>query len=823
MFQFHLTMRAKKVLEYYAQEEAKKLNHDMVSPEHVLLALLREGEGLAARVLTKLKVDKEKLSSELQSMMGGMSGTKLLGNVPSSPRVQRLINRAADEARKLNHNYIGTEHLLLGIMCEGKNTAFNVLTNMGLDIDMLRQEIMKMLGLGRLPQTDKAEPKKNRTPTLDQFARDLTKLAKESKLDRVIGRETEVGRVVQILSRRKKNNPILLGEPGVGKTAIVEGLAQRIIETEVPDILLDKRVLVLDLASIVAGTKYRGEFEERLKNIMAEIRRSTNIIVFIDELHTIIGAGGAEGAIDAANMLKPALARGELQCIGATTLNEYKKYIERDTALVRRFQSIIVGEPTVDDTIEILKGIQSRYEEHHKVKYTPEAIKAAATLSKRYIVEKFLPDKAIDMIDEAGARARLMNTTRPKEFKDFESKIEDLTKQKEDIVAAQRYEEAAPIRDEIKRVRAEYAEAEAKWREDREKVETAVEAEDIRLVVSDLTGIPLNKLASKEGERLVNMEEELHRSIVGQDESIRAISRAIRRSRAGLRAVNRPSGSFIFLGPTGVGKTALAKSLADFLFGDKDALIRVDMSEFMERHAVSRLVGAPPGYVGFDEGGDLTEKVRRRPYSVVLFDEIEKAHPDVFNMLLQLMDEGHLTDNLGHRVDFTNTVIIMTSNVGARDIAKGGTMGFSSIERSKDYADIKELAMDELKNTFNPEFLNRVDEVVVFHPLEKEHIKQILEIMIDEVKFSLKEKEMTLELSDRAKEHLIDKGYDKAYGARSLRRTIQKEIEDTISNEILKESIVEGEHLLVDEKDGGIVIQPEKNEVESVEGNGENE
>ncbi|MBI4975895.1 MAG: ATP-dependent Clp protease ATP-binding subunit [Spirochaetes bacterium] len=814
MFQFHLTMRAKKVLEFHAQEEAKRLNHDMVTPEHVLLGLIREGEGLAARVLMKLKLDPEKLRSEIENNIAThATNTKILGNVPTSQRVQRLISRAADEARALNHNCIGTEHLLLGIMREGQNTAFNVMTALGFEIDTLRQEIMKMLGLGKVPVNEEAdEAKKNRTPALDQFSRDLTKLAREHALDNVVGREKEVTRVVQILSRRKKNNPVLIGEPGVGKSAIVEGLAQRIIENEVPDILLNRRVLVLDLASIVAGTKYRGEFEERLKNVMAEIRRSNNVIVFIDELHTIIGAGGAEGAMDAANMLKPALARGELQCVGATTLNEYKKYIEKDTALVRRFQPIIIAEPSVEDTIAILEGIRSRYEDHHKVKYTDEALRQAALLSKRYIVERHLPDKAIDLIDEAGARARLINTTRPKDFKEFTKNIDELTKKKEKLVSKQKYEEAAQVRDEIKKMKEKFTDAERDWRDSREKVASVVDVEDILRVVSEITGIPLSKISGSESEKLVRMEEELHKAIIGQDEAIRAISRAIRRTRAGLKNHRRPMGSFIFLGPTGVGKTALAKTLADFMFGDSEALIRIDMSEFMEKHAVSRLIGAPPGYVGYDEGGDLTEKIRRRPYAVVLFDEIEKAHPDIFNILLQVLEEGQLTDNLGHRVDFSNTIIIMTSNVGARDMAKGASFGFTNEDIGRSFEEIKSIAMDEVKQVFNPEFINRVDDVVVFHTLEREHVKAIVDIMLDEVRSVLSQKQITLTLTEEAKELLVTKGYDKKYGARSLRRTIQREIEDNVSNEILRNTIKDKDHIQVHAVNGVFTFEAKSTE-----------
>lgn len=812
MYQFHLTARAKKVLELYAQEEAKRLNHDIITPEHILLGLLHENESLASRVFHRLKIDPDRVRSELENMMSKVSGTKLYGTIPTSPRVQKLISRAADEARSLGHNYIGTEHIFLGIIREGQNTAYNVLINLGIDANMLRQEIMQMFGVGQTQGQTVEENKKVRTPTLDQFARDLTKLSREEMLDKVVGRDDEVVRVIQILSRRKKNNPILLGEPGVGKTAIVEGLAQKITDGEAPDILLNKRVLTLDLSSVVAGTKYRGEFEERLKNVMVEIKRAGNIIIFIDELHTIIGAGGAEGALDAANILKPALSRGELQCIGATTLNEYKKYIEKDTALVRRFQPVMVDEPNVEDTIQILYGIKSKYEEHHKVKYSDNAIISSATLSKRYITDRYLPDKAIDLLDEAGARARLLNTTRPKSFKEFDSKIEEIVKEKDKYVAEQNYEKAAMLRDEIKRVKSEHIKAEENWRNNAEKAQTLIDEDDIRSIISNITHIPLNKLAAGETKRLVSMEEELHASIVGQNEAIDAIARSIRRSRAGLKTHKRPMGSFIFLGPTGVGKTALAKSLAEFLFGNSDALIRVDMSDFMEKHNVSRLVGAPPGYVGFDEGGDLTEKIRRRPYAVILFDEIEKAHPDIFNILLQVLEEGQLTDNLGHKVDFSNTVIIMTSNLGAKDMIKGSALGFSTEEKSND--DIKNFALDELKNSFNPEFLNRIDEVVVFHTLSKEHIYLIFDIMLKEISNALLKQNIFIKLTDKAKEFIIEKGFDKKYGARSLRRAIQKEIEDRMSSEILKENISEGQTVAIDVDNNNIIItsMPTSNE-----------
>ena len=810
MFPVHLTSRAKKVIDLYAQEEAKRLNHDMVTPEHILLGILHDSDALATRVLTKLKIDLYRIKIDLESSMVKSSSTKLFGTIPTAPRVQKLISRSAEEARALGHNYIGTEHLLLGLLREESGIAYNVLTSLGLELTLLRQEILRMFGVNTTSSeqqiTQDDATKKVKTPTLDQFARDLTKMARDKALDRVIGRENEVMRVIQILSRRKKNNPILLGEPGVGKTAIVEGLAEKIVSGDVPDILIKKRVLTLDLSSVVAGTKYRGEFEERIKNIVLEIKKANNIIIFIDELHTLIGAGGAEGALDAANMLKPALSRDEIQCIGATTINEYRKYIEKDGALVRRFQSINVEEPSVDDTIKILNGIKTKYEEHHKVKYTNEAIHFAVVLSKRYIFERYLPDKAIDLIDEAGSRARLINMTRPSEFKDIENKIEELNQDKKKAVDNKNYEEAARIRDEIILIQDDLSKRENKWREEREKIETYIEEDDIRYVISEITNIPINRLLSYESKRLIGMEEELHQKIIGQDEAISSISKAIRRSRAGLKISKRPLGSFIFLGPTGVGKTALAKVLAEFMFGDSDALIRIDMSEFMEKFAVSRLIGAPPGYVGYEEGGGLTEKVRRRPYSLILFDEIEKAHPDITNILLQVLEEGQLTDNFGRKVDFSNTIIIITSNLGARDIVKGSSLGFNAIGVEKDVNDIKNFALEELKQNFNPEFLNRIDDIIVFHTLTKENLKNIIDIMIKELNDAIKDRNIIINLTDEAKNYIINNGFDKKYGARSLRRAIQKEIEDYISSEILLGNINSGDMIDIDANDDSLIF-----------------
>ncbi|ADK31782.1 hemolysin B [Brachyspira pilosicoli 95/1000] len=811
-------------------EEAKRLNHDMLTPEHVLLGIFHETDSIVVNVLNKLKIDIEKIKFDIESsMVKSTSNTKLFGKIPPSPRIQHLISRAAEEAKSLGDNCISTEHLLLGILKEENGIAYNVLTSYNLDLKTLRHEMMRIRGksgsssnISESSSSTIQEDNTARTPTLDKFARDLTKMAREKALDRVIGRENEVMRVVQILSRRKKNNPILLGEPGVGKTAIVEGLAEKIVSTDVPDILLKKRVLSLDLSSVVAGTKYRGEFEERIKNIVMEIKKVGNIIIFIDELHTLIGAGGAEGALDAANMLKPALSRGEIQCIGATTINEYKKYIEKDGALVRRFQPINVEEPSIEDTIEILNGIKSKYEEHHKVKYTDGAIYASAVLSKRYIFERHLPDKAIDLIDEAGSRARLMNMVRPQELKDLENKIKELNQEKETVVKNQNFEEAVKLRDAIKSLQEELDKKEAEWRSERDKTETIINEDDIRHVISEITNIPVKRLLDSESKRLIGMEDELHSKIVGQKEAISSISKAIRRARAGLKSTKKPLGSFIFLGPTGVGKTALAKVLSEFMFGDSDALIRIDMSEFMEKFAVSRLIGAPPGYVGYEEGGGLTEKVRRKPYSLILFDEIEKAHPDITNILLQVLEEGQLTDNFGRKVDFSNTIIIITSNLGARDIVKGTSLGFNAIGSEKDINDMKNFAMEELKQNFNPEFLNRIDDIIVFHTLTKEDLKDIIEIMLRELNEAIKDRNIFISLTDDAKNYIIDKGFDKKYGARSLRRAIQKEVEDYISTEILFGHIEEGDNINVDSDGQSLLFNVEKvktyreNEVEEL-------
>ena len=802
------TERARKVI-LLAKEEAKRFNHDYIGTEHILLGLIREGEGVAAAVLQNLGLSSDQIRLEVEKLVQLGPSTIVSGDIPFTPKAKKVIELAMDEARNLGHNYIGTEHLLLGLIREGEGIAAQVLVNLGLDLGKVRQEVMELLGSSSAPgYTVSPAPSKTKTPALDAFGRDLTQLAKDNKLDPVIGRKDEIERVIQILSRRTKNNPVLLGEAGVGKTAIVEGLAQLIIKSDVPELLKNKRVIILDLALMVAGTKYRGQFEERIKAVMDEIKRSENIVIFIDELHTLVGAGGAEGAIDASNILKPALARGEIQCIGATTLDEYRKYIEKDAALERRFQTILVEPPSVDETIEILKGLRDRYEQHHKVKYSDEALAAAAKMSDRYISGRFLPDKAVDVIDEAGSRARLMVLTAPPNLKEVEEKIETFRREKEASVKGQDFEKAAALRDQERETRAELERTKRQWSKAKAEAQPAVTEEDIAHVVSKWTGIPVSRLEEKEMQKLLRMEDELHKRVIGQQEAIEAIANAVRRSRAGLKDPKRPIGSFVFLGPTGVGKTLLARALAEFLFGDDEAIIQVDMSEYMEKFNVSRLVGAPPGYVGYEEGGQLTERVRRRPYSVVLLDEIEKAHPDVFNLLLQVLEEGRLTDSFGRKVDFKNVVLIMTSNLGAELLRKQGSLGFTAPKEDLTYQDIKAKLLDEVKRTFKPEFLNRIDDIVVFRPLTREDLQQIIELEVAEVKGRLKERHIEIDLTPEAKEFLIGQGFDQTYGARPLKRTIQRCLEDPLAQEIITGRLREMTLIQVTVADGKLSFTP---------------
>ncbi len=802
MFMFgRFTERAQQVL-VLAQEEAKRLNHNFIGTEHILLGLVREGSGIAARALQNLDIELVLVRSEVEKIIGKGDKAQVQG-ISYTPRAKKVIELAIEEGQNLGHNYVGTEHLLLGLLREGEGIAAQVLTNLGVDLKKARKEVIQLLGgeaqLGSA-QTGKSAPQ---TPTVDAFGRDLTKLAGEGKLDPVIGRDQEIERVVQILSRRTKNNPCLIGEPGVGKTAIVEVLAQRITEGNVPDILSDKRVVTLELAAVVAGTKYRGEFEERLRKLMMELQQAGNVIIFIDEMHTIIGAGAAEGAIDASNILKPALAKGELQAIGATTLDEYRKYIERDPALERRFQPIVVGEPSLDESREILRGLRDRYEAHHRVKITDEALDAAVKLGDRYIQDRYLPDKAIDLIDEAASRVRLRNYTAPPDLKEMEDKLEGIRQEKEAAVRGQEFEQAAQLRDKEQQFRAKLNELKKDW--EKKKVvsdQVLVGEEDIAHIVASWTGIPVVRLAEEESAKLLRMEEILHQRVIGQHEAVQAISRAIRRGRAGLKDPKRPIGSFIFLGPTGVGKTELARTLAESLFGDEDAMIRLDMSEYMEKHTTARLVGAPPGYIGYEEGGQLTEKVRRKPYSVILLDEIEKAHPDVFNILLQILEDGRLTDGKGRTINFRNTVVIMTSNVGATYIKKQPVMGFKTSDEDATYEQMKSRLLDELRRTFRPEFLNRVDDLIVFKSLTEDDISKIVELMLKELSNRVTDYGLSLEVSQEAKDLLAKEGYDPTYGARPLRRVIQKKLEDGISEELLKGNFTTGDKIMVEkEKD----------------------
>ncbi len=785
-----------------AQEEAQRLGNNYIGTEHILLGIISEGESLAAKVLETLGVNLAKVRQEVEAIVG-RGGQTVQQEMVFTPRAKRVIELAFEEARQLNHNYIGTEHLLLGLIREGEGVAARVLTNLGVDPAKVRVQTTSLLGAEGQPVAPKG---KSKTPTLDAYGRDLTTLARDNKLDPVIGRANEIERVIQILARRTKNNPALIGEPGVGKTAIAEGLAQRVVKGEVPEPLRDRRVITLDLAGLVAGTKYRGEFEERMKRVMDEIRAASGeIILFIDELHTLVGAGAAEGAIDASNIIKPALARGELQCIGATTLNEFRKHIEKDSALERRFQPVMVGEPSVEETIEILKGLRDRYEAHHKVTITDEALTAAAKLSDRYISDRFLPDKAVDLVDEASSRVRLQATLPPPEIREVENQIRKVKAEKEQVVKSQEFEKAAAIRDREEKLRLEKQRLEQEWQERKTHADKTIKVteEDIAHIVSSWTRIPVSKLAQAETQKLLGMKDQLHKRVVGQDPAIEVVTRAIRRSRAGLKNPKRPIGSFIFLGPTGVGKTEVARSLAEYLFDDSESIIRIDMSEYMEKYAVSRLVGAPPGYVGYEEGGQLTEAVRRRPYCVVLLDEIEKAHPDVFNLLLQVLEDGRLTDSQGRVVDFKNSVIIMTSNVGATGMTTTTEMGFRPSKATGEtdeqaYDKMRNKVLEEVKHTFRPEFLNRVDEIVVFHQLSREQIEQIVGLELEKVIREVKAQDMHLEVVEEAKQLLARKGWDPQFGARPLRRAIQREVEDELAEELLKGNFTAGDRILAE-------------------------
>ena len=801
------TERARKVI-ILAKEEARRFNHDYIGTEHILLGLIREGEGVAAAVLQKLEVSLENIRLEIEKLVQPGPATQIIGDIPFTPRAKKALELAAEEARSLGHNYIGTEHLLLGLIREGEGISSQVLLNLGMDLNSVRNEVMSLLG-SALPGMSAQGPQatKSKTPALDAFGRDLTALARENKLDPVIDRSQEIERVVQILSRRTKNNPVLLGEAGVGKTAIVEGLAQLIIAGNIPEVLRGKRIVVLDLALMVAGTKYRGQFEERIKAIMEEIKRSQDVIIFIDELHTLVGAGAAEGAIDASNIMKPALSRGEMQCIGATTINEYRKHIEKDAALERRFQTIMVEPPTVEQTIKILKGLRDRYEAHHRVTFKDEALEAAAVLSDRYITGRFMPDKAIDLIDEAGSRSRLNVLIVPENIKSIEANVESLRKEKEAFIKSQDFEKAASLRDQERTVRSELERLNKEWSQAKDKMRPEVTAEDIAKILAQWTGIPVFRLEEKESEKLLKIEEELHRRVVGQNEAIEAIAHAVRRSRAGIKDPKRPIGSFIFLGPTGVGKTLLARALAEFMFGDEEALLQLDMSEYMEKFNVSRLIGAPPGYVGYEEGGQLTERVRRRPYAVILLDEIEKAHPDVFNLLLQVFEEGRLTDSFGRKVNFKNTIIIMTSNVGAELIRKTGSLGFKSQKEEGTYQEMKDKLLEAVKHAFKPEFLNRIDDIIVFRQLIREDLTKIIDIEIGHVIQRLKDQKIFLEVTQEAKELLVEKGFDPVFGARPLKRTIQRFLEDSLASEIISKKYKEGSLIKVTRKNEELIFE----------------
>nr|WP_289038584.1 ATP-dependent Clp protease ATP-binding subunit [uncultured Allobacillus sp.] len=799
------TERAQKVLAL-SQEEALRLGHNNIGTEHILLGLIKEGEGIAAKALKSLDIDSEKIQQEVEQLIGKGEATNQ--TIHYTPRAKKVIELSMDEARKLNHSYVGTEHILLGLIREGEGVAARVFNNLGVSLNKARQQVLQLLGSndstsGNPHQRKQKQNSNAQTPTLDSLASDLTATAREGNVDPVIGRSEEIERVIQVLSRRRKNNPVLIGEPGVGKTAIAEGLAQQIVNNEVPEILRDKRVMTLDMGTVVAGTKYRGEFEDRLKKVIEEIRQAKNIILFIDELHTLIGAGGAEGAIDASNILKPALARGELQCIGATTLDEYRKYIEKDAALERRFQPIQVSEPTTEESMKILQGLRDRYEAHHRVTISDDAIESAVRLSDRYITDRFLPDKAIDLIDEAASRVRLRNYTVPPNLKELEEKLDEVKKEKDAAVQSQEFETAASLRDKEQKLKNEVEKTKNEWKEKQGQESSEVTLDDIAHVVSTWTGVPVSRMEKDEKERLLNLEENLHNRVIGQEEAVQSISKAIRRARAGLKDPKRPIGSFIFLGPTGVGKTELARALASTMFGEEDAMIRIDMSEYMEKHATSRLVGSPPGYVGYDEGGQLTEKVRQKPYSVILLDEIEKAHPEVFNILLQVLEDGRLTDSKGRTVDFRNTILIMTSNVGAHELRREKSVGFSLSDDKRDYKSMKDKVLEELKKAFRPEFLNRIDDTIVFHSLEEKHIRQIVTLMVKQLQDRLKDNEIHFTLSDKAIDKIADEGMDLEYGARPLRRSLQKNVEDFLSEELLKGDLEKGESVEIDVDDNG--------------------
>jgi ATP-dependent Clp protease ATP-binding subunit ClpC len=810
----NFTPRAQQVLAL-ARKEADRFNHNYVGTEHLLLGLIKLGQGVAVNVLQKMGLDLETVRMEVEKQVGSGPETKMVGNIPYTPRVKKVLALAGKEAKALNHSYVGTEHILLGLLREGEGVAARVLKSLEVDIERTRNEILKELDPNFTPPESEAEAgestskKDVKTPALRAFGRDLTELAKKNELDPVIGRRNEIERVIQVLCRRTKNNPVLIGEAGVGKTAIAEGLAQEIANGNVPELLHEKRVVTLDLALMVAGTKYRGQFEERIKAVMDEIRRSKNVILFIDELHTIVGAGSAEGAMDASNIIKPALSRGELQCVGATTMNEYRKYIEKDAALERRFQTVKVDAPTIDEAIEILKGLRPKYEAHHKAKLTDEALETAVRFSERYITGRFLPDKAIDVMDEAGARARINAMTRPPDVKEIEKEIEEIRIEKEAAIKAQDFEKAASLRDKEKQTKEKLDAILSKWREEREEREVVVTGDDMMHIISKVTGVPLQRMEQQETEKLLKMEEELKGKVIGQDEAVAAISKALRRSRADLKDPRRPIGSFIFLGPTGVGKTFLAQKLAEFMFGDRDALIQIDMSEYMEKFTASRLIGSPPGYVGYEEGGQLSEAVRRRPYSVVLFDEIEKAHPDVMHLLLQILEDGKITDSLGRKIDFRNTIITMTSNVGAETLKRQTTMGFAAVTPlgEHEYEAMRDKLLEEAKKAFKPEFINRLDDIIVFHQLNKANLMSIVDLEVEKVFQRVKAKEVHIELETTAKEFLIEKGYDPTYGARPMRRAVERYLEDPFAEELLRGNVKPGDTVRVSATEGKLIFK----------------